>query len=80
MKYTKQSILEIKDHMNKIQSLGNRMYKRKEIERIEALSKLNYQNAVTFFIAHGITEPEKDKEKIEFYADIFQQYRRYLPR
>jgi glycerol-3-phosphate O-acyltransferase len=80
MKYTQQSILEIKDHMNKIQSLGNRMYKRKEIERIEALSKLNYQNAVTFFTSHGITEPEKDKEKIEFYADIFQQYKRYLPR
>jgi glycerol-3-phosphate O-acyltransferase len=80
MKYTKQPILEIKDHMNKIQSLGNRMYKRKEIERIEALSKMNYQNAVTFFTNHGITDPEKDKEKIEFYADVFQQYRRYLPR
>ncbi len=80
MKYTKQSIFEIKDYMSKIQSLGNRMYKRKEIERIEALSKINYQNAVTFFTSHGITEPEKDKEKIEFYADIFQQYRRHLPR
>jgi glycerol-3-phosphate O-acyltransferase len=80
MKYTKQSILEIKDHINKIQSLGNRMYKRKEIERIEALSKMNYQNAVAFFTSHGITDPEKDKEKIEFYADIFQQYKRYLPR
>jgi glycerol-3-phosphate O-acyltransferase len=80
IKYTQQSIFEIKDHMNKIQSLGTRMYKRKEIERPEALSKMNYQNAVTFFTSHGITEPEKDKEKIEFYADIFQQYKRYLPR
>ena len=79
MKYTKQPIFEIKDYMNKIQSLGNRMYKRKEIERLEALSKMNYQNAVTFFTGHGISEPEKDREKIEYYVNILQQYRRYLP-
>jgi hypothetical protein len=59
--------------------LGNRMYKRKEIERIEALSRINYQNAVTFFTTHGIVEPENSKEQIDFYVDTFQRYRRYLP-
>ncbi len=79
MKYTKQSIFEVRDYMKKIQALGNRMYKRKEIERIEAMSKINYENAVKFFTTHGLKEPEKDREKIEFYADIIQHYRRYLP-
>lgn len=60
--------------------MGNRMYKRKEIERKEALSKVNYKNAVLFFTSHGLNEPEKDKEQIEFYSDVIQRYRRYLPK
>lgn len=79
MKYTRQSIFEIKDYINKIQSFGNRMHKRKEVERKESLSKVNYANAVTFFTSHGLKEAEKDKEKIDFYYDIIQQYRRILP-
>ena len=79
MKYTKQSIFETKDYIKKIQSLGNRMYKRKEVERKEALSKVNYKNAVTFFTSHGLTEAEKDKEQIEFYAEVIRKYRHFLP-
>ncbi len=79
IKYTKQSIFETKDYIKKIQSLGNRMYKRKEVERIEALSKVNYKNAVTFFTSHGLTEAEKDKDQIEFYSEVIQRYRRFLP-
>lgn len=79
MKYTKRSIFDTKDYLRKIQSLGNRMYKRKEVERKEALSKVNYKNAVTFFTSHGLTEAEKDKEQIEFYSEVIQKYRRFLP-
>jgi len=79
MKYTKQSIFDTKDYIKKIQSLGNRMYKRKEVERKEALSKINYKNAVTFFTSHGLTEAEKDKDQIEFYTEVIQKYRRFLP-
>ncbi len=78
-KYTKKSIFDTKDYMKKIQSLGNRMYKRKEVERKEALSKVNYKNAVTFFTSHGLTEAEKDKDQIEFYSKVIQNYRRFLP-
>lgn len=79
MKYTRDPISETRNYLRKIQALGNRMYKRKEIERIEALSRINYQNAVTFFTTHGIVEPENSKEQIDFYVDTFQRYRRYLP-
>ncbi len=79
MKYTKQSIFDTKDYIKKIQSLGNRMYKRKEVERKEALSKINYKNAVTFFTSHGLTEAEKDKDQIEFYTEVIKKYRKFLP-
>ena len=79
MKYTRKSIFETKDYIKKIQSLGNRMYKRKEVERKEALSKVNYKNAVTFFTSHGLTEAEKDKDQIEFYSEVIRKYRRFLP-
>lgn len=79
MKYTRKPVSETRNYLRKIQALGSRMYKRKEIERIEALSKINYQNAVTFFTTHGIIEPENSKEQIDFYVDTFQRYRRYLP-
>jgi glycerol-3-phosphate O-acyltransferase len=78
-KYTKKSIFDTTDYMKKIQSLGNRMYKRKEVDRKEALSKVNYKNAVTFFTSHGLTEAEKDKDQIEFYSKVIQNYRRFFP-
>jgi glycerol-3-phosphate O-acyltransferase len=78
MKYTRQSIFDTKDYIKKIQALGNRMYKRKEVERKESLSKINYTNAVSFFTSHGLKEAEKDKEKIEFYTEIIQRYRHLL--
>lgn len=79
MKYTRQAIFETRDYMGKIQSLGARMYRLKEVERKEALSKVNYTNAIKFFTSHGLTETEKDRDQIEFYTDIIQRYRRYLP-
>ncbi len=66
-----------KDRMRKIQARGNRMYKLKQIERKESLSKMYYQNAVDFFHSHGIRSKD-DTEKIAFYAQVIQRYRAHL--
>jgi hypothetical protein len=59
--------MDIKDRLKKIGNHGNRMYKRHEIERPEALSKVSYQNALDFFTSQGIKGSE-NKEQIEFYS------------
>lgn len=78
MRYAGQSIFDSKDHIKKIQALGNRMYKRYDISRKEALSKINYTNAVTYFTNHGLVNPESDKEKLDYFVKKFEQYRRFL--
>jgi hypothetical protein len=60
-----------KDHLKKITNRGNRMFKRKEVERKEALSKVSYQNAVELFTGKGIKGTE-DTEKIKIYAGAIQ--------
>ena len=60
-----------KDRLKKITARGNRMYKRKEIERKEALSKVGYQNAIEMFSSRGIKRSD-DTEKIETYAVAIQ--------
>ncbi len=72
MRYPKNSI-NAKVRLKKVQSRGRRMYKRKEIERKESLSKINYQNAIDYFIAHGVRGMEDD-EKINLYVDSIQKY------
>ena len=71
IRYPKNSI-SVKERLKKIQSLGNRMYRQKEIKRKESLSKVNYDNAVNFFITHGVRGSDDD-EKIGFYADAIQR-------
>jgi glycerol-3-phosphate O-acyltransferase len=66
------------DRLKKVHSIGNRMYKRKEIERREALSKINFQNAVDYFTSHGVRSSD-DNDKIEFYAKAIKRYMSYLP-
>ncbi len=66
-----------KNRLKKIQSRGVRMYKRREIDRQEALSRVSYQNAIDYFNAHGITGSES-QEKINFYAEPIQRCLRYL--
>ncbi|MBS3754126.1 MAG: 1-acyl-sn-glycerol-3-phosphate acyltransferase [Desulfobacterales bacterium] len=78
-RYVRKSILDFKDYTRKIQGLGNRMHRRNEILRKEALSKMNYKNAVNCFVENGLTNPEKDKELLEAYVENVQFYRRYLP-
>jgi glycerol-3-phosphate O-acyltransferase len=59
--------IDSKDRLKKIQSLGNRMHKRKEIVRREALSRINYKNAVDFFTNHGVRGSEDvEKNRILF--------------
>jgi glycerol-3-phosphate O-acyltransferase len=62
-----------KDRIKKIQSMGNRMYKKREIEHPEALSRVNYQNAVDCFVNNGIKGSEDD-EKIQLYAKKIRSY------
>ncbi len=67
-----------RDRLKKIESLGNRMYRNEEIERKEALSKVNYKNAVNFFISRGITG-SGDTERIEHFAGALRKFSKYLP-
>jgi len=61
-----------KDRLKKIASRGNRMYKRKEVDRRESLSKVSYQNAVEFFTGKGIKGSD-DTEKIKVYEEVIQK-------
>ena len=61
---TDNAAMPIKERMKRISARGNRMYKRRQIDRPEALSRVNYQNAVDLFIATGIKSAD-DTEKIE---------------
>ena len=77
-KTSKKKTYALKDRLKKIESLGNRMYRNEEIERKESLSKVNYKNAVNFFISRGITG-SGDVEAIEVYDRALEKYSRYLP-
>jgi glycerol-3-phosphate O-acyltransferase len=68
----------IRDRLKKVESIGNRMYRNEEIERKEALSKVNYKNAVNFFISRGITG-SADVDQIEVYDKALQKFSKYLP-
>jgi len=70
--------LDKKERLKKVQSLGSRMFKEKAVARIEALSKINYVNAVDYFNYHGIKNAEAE-EKIQMYAEKVQNYLGYLP-
>jgi len=72
MKYPQNST-KAKERLKKIETIGNRMYKKKEIERIEALSIINYNNGIEFFNYNGV-KGSNDNEKILFYADGIHKY------
>jgi len=66
-----------KDRLKKIQSMGNRLYKRKEIDLPESLSKINYENAINYFTTHEVKGAE-DADQIARYEDIIQGYLKLL--
>jgi glycerol-3-phosphate O-acyltransferase len=74
---TRKKPRESKDRLKKIETLGNRMYRKEEIERKEALSKVNYKNGVSFCTNLGIAGP-KDREKIDHYTEAIRKYLKYI--
>lgn len=72
-----QNSIKPKDRLKKIDAIGNRMYKQKEIERKESLSRINYSNGIDFFTTNGVKGSE-DEEKIEYYTNEIQRYRNYI--
>lgn len=68
-----QNSIDPKERLKKVQGMGNRMYKRNEIELKEALSKVNYDNAINFYLSNGVKGSE-NSEKIKYYADEIQKY------
>jgi glycerol-3-phosphate O-acyltransferase len=65
--------LQPKDRLKKIQALGGRMHKGREIELDESLSKVTYDNAISFFTTHQIKGAE-DVEQIAYYEQIIQKH------
>jgi len=61
------------DRLKNIQKLGNRMYKAREVDCIEAISKVYFENGSNFFTTHGVKGAE-DEEKIAFYTDTIKRY------
>jgi glycerol-3-phosphate O-acyltransferase len=62
-----------KQRLKKIQSLGQRMLKRNEISRREALSIINYENAEAFFSKAGI-KGSQDKALLAHYGTAIDDY------
>jgi len=64
--------------LKQIQQLGVKLYKRQEVVRKEALSKINYLNAVDFCLKSGITKSENG---IAWKATLetIRTYIKYLP-
>ena len=72
-KQTPRSKARAKDHIKKIQSIGNTMLKNQEIELTESLSKINYQNGVSFLTTHGVKGSE-DTEAIESQEETMRRF------
>ncbi len=53
-----------KDRTKKIQSIGSAMLKNQEIELTESLSKINFENGISFFTTHKVKGKE-DTEALE---------------
>ena len=62
-----------KERLKQIQTQGTKIYKTKEIDLIESLSKINYTNGINFFNTHNVKGSEDD-EGIEFYTGVIQKY------
>jgi len=67
-----QNSMKAKDRLKKIENSGKQMYKRREIERQEALSKVSYQNAIDYFTSKGIRGSDST-EPIKFYTEAIQK-------
>ncbi len=66
-----------KKRIRKIQARGIKMYKKEEIFLKEALSKVNYENAINYFIAHDVKGSGNTK-KLNHYGQNIQRFLGYL--
>jgi len=64
---------ETKDKLKKIQSLGHQMVKKREIELVESVSKINYSNGLLYFADKGIRSHE-DTDAISRYESLIGSY------
>lgn len=71
-KYPSESMDE-KERIKRIQSTGNRMLKRREIESEEAISRIIFVNADKFLVSQGI-DGEKGKAKLDLFNSKVQKY------
>jgi glycerol-3-phosphate O-acyltransferase len=69
--------MENKERLKKIEIRGNRMFKGKEIERKEALSKVTYQNAIDYFHSHGVKGAD-NTDKIAVFNQSINRYLNHL--
>jgi glycerol-3-phosphate O-acyltransferase len=53
------------------------MYKRKEIERPEALGKLNFKNGIDYFTTHKVKGSE-DEAQLAHYETLIQRHLQLL--
>ncbi len=60
-----------KDLVKRIHKLGTKMYKKGEISKAEALSRLNFQNAVKFLTDAEVLSVTNDKDERKKEAKIF---------
>jgi glycerol-3-phosphate O-acyltransferase len=70
--------LNLKEQLKKIAAYGNRLAKNGEIESNEALSRVNFRNALAFFQSRGI-HCRDDEDAIERYREPIQRYLKFLP-
>lgn len=64
-KQTPRNKARAKDRLKKIQAIGMAMRKNQEIELSESLSRINFQNGISFFTTHKV-KGQEDTEAIEY--------------
>jgi glycerol-3-phosphate O-acyltransferase len=69
--YLKKTVLTEKDWLKRIRTFGDRMYRKGEVLRAEALSQSNYLNAISFLqyaelIAAFVKEEKGEKKEVAY--------------
>ena len=67
------SDIKSKRQMKKFNSAGNRLFRQKEVTRREALSQINYANALAYFRSKGI-RGDKGADRIGAFQELIRQY------
>lgn len=65
--------LDKKERDKKFRSTGRALLKSGDITNPEALSKINYANAASYFTSRGVADPEEGKDQSE-YREIIEGY------